>query len=38
MIDTGMARPIAVKKILYGKCKIMIMQKCIAALTTVGQI
>jgi hypothetical protein len=38
MIDTGRARPIAVKKILYGECKTEIMQKCIAALAKVGHI
>ena len=38
VIDTGDARPIAVKKILYGKCKTVIMQRCIAALAKVGHI
>jgi hypothetical protein len=32
MIDTGTARPIAVKKILYGEQESVIMRKCIAAL------
>jgi hypothetical protein len=38
MIDTGTARPNAVKKILYGEHKTTIMQKCIAALAKVGHI
>ena len=38
IIDTGDARPIAVKKILYGKRKTVIMQRCIAALAKVGHI
>ncbi len=35
-IDTQSARPIAVKKILYGKRETVIMWKCIAALAQVG--
>jgi hypothetical protein len=35
VIDTGSARPIAVKKILYGKRELVIMRKCIAALAKV---
>ncbi len=38
VIDTGTARPIAVKKILYGKQESVIMRKCIAALAKVGHI
>jgi hypothetical protein len=38
VIDTGSARPIAVKNILYGKLEIKYMQKCIAALAKVGHI
>jgi hypothetical protein len=38
VIDTGSARPIAVKKILYGEREVVIMQKCIAALAKVGHI
>jgi hypothetical protein len=38
IIDTGNARPIAVKKILYGKRKTVIMQQCIASLAKVGHI
>jgi hypothetical protein len=38
VIDTGSTRPIAVKKILYGKREMVIMQKCIAALAKVGHI
>jgi hypothetical protein len=38
VIDTGMARPIAVKKIHYGPCEIPIMEKCIAALEKLGHI
>ena len=38
IIDTGDARPIAVKKILYGKRKTVIMQHCISALAKVGHI
>ncbi len=38
MIDTGSARPIAVKKILYGKQETVIMQQYIAALPKVGHI
>jgi hypothetical protein len=37
-IDTGTARPIAVKNILYGELKIKYMWKCIAALAKVGHI
>jgi hypothetical protein len=32
VINTGTSQPISVKKILYGKCKTIIMRKCIAAL------
>ena len=38
IIDTGNARPIAVKKILYGKRETVIMQRCISALAKVGHI
>ena len=38
VIDTGNSRPIAVKKILYGKRKTVIMCKCIAALEKVNHI
>jgi hypothetical protein len=38
IIDTGSARPIPVKNILYGKLEIKYMQKCIAALAKVGHI
>jgi hypothetical protein len=38
VIDTRTAWPIAVKKILYGKHKTEIMQKCIVALAKVGHI
>ena len=38
VIDTGTARPISVKKILYGKRETIIMRKCIAALAKVGHI
>jgi hypothetical protein len=38
VIDTGNAQPIAVKKILYGERKTVIMQKCISALAKVGHI
>ena len=38
IIDTGDARPIAVKKILYGERKTVIMRRCIAALAKVGHI
>jgi len=38
VIDTGTARPIAVKKIHYGPREIPIMRKCIAALETLGHI
>jgi hypothetical protein len=38
IIDTGSTRPIAVKKILYGKQELVIMRKCIATLTKVGHI
>jgi len=38
MNDTGNARPIAIKKILYGKRETVIMQKCISALAKVGHI
>jgi hypothetical protein len=38
VIDTGNARPIAVKKILYGECKTVIMRCCIASLAKVGHI
>jgi hypothetical protein len=36
IINTGKAKPIAVKKIHYGPCKIPIMEKCIAALEKLG--
>ncbi len=38
VIDTGNARPIAVKKILYGELETVIMRKCISALAKVGHI
>jgi hypothetical protein len=38
VIDTGTAKPIAVKKILYNPQEIPIMQKSIAALKKVGHI
>ncbi len=38
VIDTGTARPIAVKKILYGERKSVIMRRCIAALAKGGHI
>ncbi len=38
VIDTGNSRPIAVKKILYGKQETVIMHKCIAALEKVNHI
>jgi hypothetical protein len=38
VINTGAARPIAVKKILYGKRESIIMRRCIAALAKVGHI
>ena len=38
IIDTGTAKPIAVKKILYGPQEIPILQKSIAALEKVGHI
>ncbi len=38
VIDTGTARPITVKKIHYGPCKIPIMEKCIAVLEKLGHI
>ena len=38
VIDTGMARPISVKKILYGERETIVMCKCIAALAKVGHI
>ena len=38
IIDTGNARPIDVKKILYSKRKTVIMRRCIAALAKVGHI
>ncbi len=38
VIDTGSARPIAVKNILYGKLEIKYMRKCIEALAKVGHI
>jgi hypothetical protein len=38
VIDTGTARPISVKKILYGERETIIMHKCIAALAKVGHI
>jgi hypothetical protein len=38
VIDTGTARPIAVKKILYGERGTVIMRRCITALAKVGHI
>ncbi len=38
VIDTGTARPISVKKILYGERETIIMCKCIVALAKVGHI
>ena len=38
VINTGNARPIAVKKILYGENETPIMRKCIAKLNEVGHI
>jgi hypothetical protein len=38
IINTGKAKPIAVKKIHYGPCEIPIMEKCIAALEKLGHI
>ncbi len=38
VIDTGTARPISVRKILYGKHETIIMHKCIVALSKVGHI
>jgi hypothetical protein len=38
VIDTGLAKPIAVKKIHYGPQEIPIMEKCIASLTKLGHI
>ncbi len=38
MIDTEWAQPTAINKILYGKGKTKIIQKCIAALAKVGHI
>ncbi len=38
VINTGSARPIAVKNILYGKLETKYMHKCIAALAKVGHI
>lgn len=38
VIDTGTARPIAVKKINYGHLETPIMRRCIAALEKVGHI
>jgi len=38
VIDTGAARPIAVKKIFYGKRETVIMRRCILALAKVGHI
>jgi hypothetical protein len=38
VINTGTARPIAVKKILYGERELVIMRKCIAILVKVGHI
>jgi hypothetical protein len=38
IIDTGSARPIAVKNILYGELETQYMRKCIAALAKVGHI
>ena len=38
IIDTGTARPIAIKKILYGENEVIVMRKCIAKLAEVGHI
>jgi hypothetical protein len=38
VINTGTARPISVKKILYGERETIIMRKCITALAKVGHI
>ena len=38
IIDTGTARPIAIKKILYGDNEVPIMRKCIAKLQEVGHV
>jgi hypothetical protein len=38
VIDTGIARPISVKKILYGERETIIMRNCIVALAKVGHI
>ena len=38
VINTGTARPISVKYILYGERETIIMHKCIAALAKVGHI
>ena len=38
VIDTGTARPISVKKILYGERETVIIRKCITALAKVGHI
>jgi hypothetical protein len=38
LIDTGNAKPIAVKKIIHGPKEMVIMRKSIAALTKVGHI
>jgi hypothetical protein len=38
VIDTGSAKPTAMKKIHYGHCEIPIMEKCIAALEKLGHI
>ena len=38
IIDTGTARPISVKKILYRERETIIMRKCIVALAKVGHI
>ena len=38
VIDTGTARPIAVKKIFYGERETVIMRRCISALAKVGHI
>jgi hypothetical protein len=38
VIDTGNARPIAVKKILYDERETVIMRRCISALAKVGHI
>ena len=38
IIDTGTARPIAVKNILYGENEAVIMRKCITKLHEVGRI